>query len=153
MVGQASKSLPMSGFIQTLDNPIDTTYLNYYYYYYNYRPAQLRWYEVAVRRKLGWTLVHLADQPFTAWFGRVAELFEHGVDPGQQRAIERIVVGQQVRAGRYGVEHLEVFGLIPGVVVARLQLGAGHSIWAVLHRIPARKNSRYVRLKMLPVDS
>lgn len=113
----------------------------------------MRRYEVAVWRKLGWALVHLADQPLTARFGRVTELFEHGVDPGQQRAVERIVVGQQMRAGRYGMEHLKVFGLIPGIVVARLQLGVGHSILTVLHRVPARKNNRYVRLKVLPVDS
>jgi len=97
----------------------------------------LRRYEIAVWRELGWVLVHLAHQSFPARFGRVPELLVHCVDPGQQWAVKWIVVGQQVRTGWYRVEHLEVLDLILGVIVARLELGAGHAVLAVFQRIPA----------------
>lgn len=109
-----------------------------------YRPAQLRGHEVAVRRELGRTPVHLADQSFPARFRHVAQLLEHGVDPRQQGAVERVVVGQKVRAGRYVVEHFKVFGLVLGVVIARLQFGVGHrGGLAVLRRIPTENNMFY----------
>jgi len=75
-------------------------------------------------------------------------LFEHRVDPGQQRTVERVVVGQQVRARGYGLEHFEVLGLVLGVVVSRLQFGAGHRVRAVFHRVPATAENRVIYVRM-----
>lgn len=109
-------------------------------------PAQLRRYEIAVRRELCRVLVHLTHQPFPTRFGRVTELLEHRVDPGQQRTVERIVIGQQVRTGRYGVEDFVILGLVLSVVVSGLELSVGHRVRTVFHRVSAEKLNDKIRV-------
>lgn len=80
-------------------------------------PAELGGDQVAVGRILGGIGVHHAHQPLPAPLrlhrlgGAQPELLEHRVQPGQQRAVEGVVGGEQQRRRRYLVEHL-VVGLL-----------------------------------------
>lgn len=101
----------------------------------------MRRYQVTVWRELSRVFIHLTDQSFAARFSRVTKLFENGINPRQQRTVERIIISQQMGTGWYGLEHFEVFGLVFRVVIARLDFRAGQrSILAVFYRISENEN-------------
>lgn len=69
-------------------------------------PAELGGDEVAEGRELGGVGVHLTDELLSTALLRLPELQEHAVQPRQQGAVERVVVSQQLTAGRDVVKHL-----------------------------------------------